>query len=84
MLHNIPLIATAGQASTHLLQSPHLDSLIGLLVINGISVKTEDIRTADPYSEVIKRAFLPIHPSPALVATVLCGKGVLKLSLLVT
>lgn len=71
IFHSLPLIADAGQASVHLVHFQQLDVFIGLSVIRGISVKIEDKRSADPYSVVISRALLPIHPNPPRVATVL-------------
>ena len=77
VFHSFPLAACPGQSSTQILQLPHFELSIGFISpSNFILVKTDVSLTADPYFLVIRSAVLPIHPSPALVAIVLCGSGV--------
>ena len=73
-----PWGAPPGQISTQTRQFPQRDWSIGSSAMNGASVRTEVSRTALPNVRVMRRAFFPIHPRPARVATVLWGSAVRK------
>ena len=66
--------AFAGQASAQAEQAPHLEAVTGGPGSKGARVRTEASLRAEPNRSVTRRAFFPIHPRPAFVATVLCGR----------
>ena len=75
MLHVLPSNALVGHTFTQILQVPHFGFFgISLTVIKGALVNTLPSISAQPYSLVTNRLFLPIKPNPALNATVLCGR----------
>lgn len=75
-----PIMALAGQISTQAMQSPHLETPIGVAVGNLASVRMLPSLTAEPNSSVMSRAHLPIQPRPAWVATVFWGSLVVRVS----
>jgi hypothetical protein len=75
-VHSLPVAANPGHASTHSRQWPQRDSVTGSPVLRGASVRTRLSLMAEPNFSFTRRAHLPIHPSPASVATVLCGSTV--------
>ena len=79
-----PVKALAGQRSTQTLQPPQRLFSTGASNGSGASVKRLESRTAPPYRSVMSRQFLPIHPSPAWTATVLCGSGERQFSSVLT
>ena len=70
-----PLIAFAGHACWHCLHVPHCDCVMGVFVFSGAFVSIDVSLSAVPCCGVTSSADFPIHPSPALVAIVLCGSG---------
>jgi hypothetical protein len=77
--HFFPLIAFAGHRFTQILQLPQeLVSTGSGEHFKGVSVKIETSLNLGPKDRETKRSDLPIHPSPALVATILCDNLVRK------
>ena len=79
--HSSSFIAPAGHLFMHILHLPQRLSSIGSsLHSSGKFVRIETSLSLGPNAFEIKRADLPIQPSPARVATILCDNLVLKSS----
>ena len=77
---SVPSSAPAEHFCAQTEHPPQRLSFTGGSAGSGASVSRLDRRTAPPYSFVTSRKFFPIHPSPARVATALCGRGVHQFS----
>ena len=76
--HSAPMMALAGQWATHSSHKPQRDASTACATGKGASVMTLERRNAPPKPSEMSSPDFPIQPRPARVATVLCGKSLMK------
>ena len=76
IFHNLPFPAFTGQIFTHRSHFPHrLVSTGADSDLTGVLTSIDTSRSLGPIFFETNRSVFPIHPSPALVATILCDSS---------